>query len=149
MQPTTQPKTQPKTQTLLVTNINNKVDVNGNVLEIAQANQVIQLKLRLTTERRARILGVIHCPTRTFHVERKRSRHLFRKFMAYGFNHYVLANAERFDHVILEDEYTKWRIPREYILANGQYLHFKNNGGFELQIFMPLEKLEGYEIPKI
>lgn len=141
--------TQPKTRRLLVTSINTKVDTNGNTLEIAQANRFIQLKLRLTAERRARILGVIDCATRSFHVERKRSRHLFRKYRAYGFNHYVLANAVTFDRVVIEDEYTKWSVPREYILAHGQYLHFKNNGGFELQIFIALDKLEGYEIPKI
>ena len=69
--------------------------------------------------------------------------------MAYGFNHYVLANAVTFDRVVIEDEYSKWSVPREYILTNGQYLHFKNNGGFELQIFIGLDKLEAFEVPKI
>jgi len=144
-----QQQTQTQTRKIRVTSINGQIDGNGNTLEIAHAGNYLQLKLYLASERRGRKLGLIHLPSREFRVERKRHRHLFGKFQAYGFNHYVLDNAKRFDWVVLDDGYERWRVPREYLLANGQFLNFKNHGGFELQIFINLQQLEPWAIERV
>jgi hypothetical protein len=141
--------TQPKTRRLRVTSIKTQVDVNGNLLEIAEAGNYLQLKLFLASERRGRAIGLIHCPSREFRVERKRHRHLFKKFNAYGFNHYIMENAQRFDWVVLDDGYERWRVPREVILKHGQFLNFKNHGGFELQIFISLHQLAPYAVTRV
>jgi hypothetical protein len=82
---------------------------------------------------------------RQLEVMRERSKHLFRKFNAYGFNHHILANATLFDHVLLKEDNGVYNVPKEVILEKGKFMNFKNHGGFELQIFLPLDEIEKYK----
>jgi hypothetical protein len=110
-----------------------------------QLPHIITLYLALKEEKyRKRMVGSIFPKQRIFEVKRERNKHLFLKLNAYGFNYHILSNAQLFDLIVLRDEYSTWRIPREYILENGQIMNFKNNGGFELQIFIPLEQINQF-----
>jgi hypothetical protein len=120
-------------------------DEFGNELISEQNNENILLYLALKEENyRNRKLGLISKQKRIFEVKRERNKHLFKKLDAYGFNYHVLNNAQAFDNVLLKDEYSTWLIPREFILENGKIMNFKNNGGFELQIFVSLEKIQPF-----
>jgi hypothetical protein len=120
-------------------------DEFGNELISEQTNDNILLYLALKEENyRNRKLGVISKDKRIFEVKREREKHLFKKLDAYGFNYHVLKNAQAFDRVLLRDEYSTWLIPREFILEDGKIMNFKNNGGFELQIFVSLENINQF-----
>ncbi len=71
--------------------------------------------------------------------------HLFIKGNAYGFNDYVLREQNSFDWIRLSDETCHWKIPVKYILDNGKYLIFSQQG-FELQRFVSLEELEQFRV---
>lgn len=120
-------------------------DGNGNKLIIDHYPFHANIKLKLDSENRSRNVGTVDFQERTFLVKRQRENHLFRKMNAYGLNHYVLKEAKLFDRVILKDEKQEWAIPREFILENGKFLNFSNHGGFELQIFIPLDKINQFE----
>lgn len=108
-------------------------------------DKTITIDLKLGSEKRKRRLGVITKSTKTFKIKRIRTKHLFRKGNAYGFNHYVLSTGKSFDTVTLSDDFSDWKIPVSYILEKGKYLMFKQQG-FELQIFVSLGDLEPYRI---
>ena len=86
-------------------------------------------------------------PGRTFRIIKKRLKHLFRKTKSYGFNHYVMSNATKFDHVILMDEYATWKIPVKFIIDNGKFMEFSGKG-FEKQIFLTLNEIEQFKTEK-
>lgn len=117
----------------------------GNELISEQNKDTILLYLALKEENyRNRKLGIILKDKRIFEAKRERNKHLFKKLDAYGFNYHIIKNAQAFDNVLLKDEYSTWLIPREFILENGKIMNFKNNGGFELQIFVSLEKIQPF-----
>ena len=109
-------------------------DKFGN--SIIVLNNIISLKLK--SESRQREIGVINPKERYFAVNRIREKHLFRKNNSYGFNHYILANAKKYDAIKLSDDFGTWLIPNKLIIEKGSFLHF-NKDGFELQIFLPLD----------
>ena len=112
-------------------------DKFGN--SIIVENNIISLKLK--SESRKREIGVINPQERYFAVNRIREKHLFRKNNSYGFNHYILQNAKKFDKIKLSDDFGTWLIPIKLILEKGSFLHFNKNG-FELQIFLPLDVIQ-------
>ena len=99
------------------------------------------ISLQLKSEKRKREIGVINFKEKYLSVNRIRDKHLFRKNNSYGFNHYILSNAKKFDKIMLSDDYGTWLIPIKLILEKGSFLHF-NNEGFELQIFLPLDVIK-------
>jgi hypothetical protein len=109
-------------------------DKFGNSIIVSQ--NVISLQLK--AENRIREVGIINLQEKYLSVNRIREKHLFRKNNSYGFNHYILSNAKKFDKVMLSDDYGTWLIPIKLILEKGSFLHF-NKEGFELQIFLPLD----------
>jgi hypothetical protein len=119
------------------------VDGMGNEIIVFHNNNMLTLSLKLSGEKSSRELGFIDMKSRKFHVKRKREKHLFKKNSSYGFNHKLLNDAKHFDTIVLEDEHLTWEIPREFILKNGSFLHFKSDG-FERQIFIPLEKIKQF-----
>jgi hypothetical protein len=124
----------------------NKAVVNdgmGNEIIVIHNNNLLTLSLKLSGEKSSRELGFIDMRNRKLHVKRKREKHLFKKNSSYGFNHKLLNDAKHFDTIVLQDEYLMWEIPREFILKNGSFLHFKSDG-FERQIFIPLEKIKQF-----
>lgn len=125
-------------------------DGNGNQLIIDHFPTYANIKLKLKAEKKSRNVGTLDFSSRTLWVKREREKHLFRKMNAYGLNHYLLKEAKLFDHVRLRDEYHEWFIPREFILEKGQFLNFSNHGGFELQIFIPIDLIMDFkQIPTL
>jgi hypothetical protein len=121
-------------------------DEAGNIIESTHKGSTASLRLKLSSESYFRNVGSINMKTRQLELVRERSKHLFRKFNAYGFNHHILQNATLFDYVLLKDDKGAYNVPKQVILEKGKFLNFKNHGGFELQIFLPLNEIENYKI---
>ena len=51
---------------------------------------------------------------------------------------------KQFNTIRLQDEFNRWTIPLQYILENGEFLFFKEQG-FEKQIFISLNKIEQFK----
>ena len=120
------------------------LDEKGNELIAKTNDKIISLYLKLSTEKSERLLGIIDKNEKTFQIKRIREKHLFKRNKSYGFNHYVLKNAKTFDKIYLLDDITSWIIPVKFILENGSFMQFQQQG-FELQIFIPLEKIAKFE----
>ena len=116
-----------KSQVVIPDKYGNSIIVSGNIIS-----------LKLKSETRTREIGLINLQEKYLAVNRVRSKHLFRKNSSYGFNHYILLNAKKFDKIKLSDDIGTWLIPIKLILEKGSFLHF-NKDGFELQIFLPLD----------
>jgi hypothetical protein len=125
--------------------ITSKSDESGNLILIKNNGVRLILTLKLKSETKGRRLGIVNIDRKTFEVKRKREKHLFIKNQSYGFNHKLLIDATKFDKIRLSDEKNEWLIPKDYILNNGSFLHFKSSGGFERQIFIELDKLKEFE----
>lgn len=120
-------------------------DEQGDSLVSEHFDHVIKLSLKLKSEQgRKRLLGLIDEKSRVMTIRRKRDKHLHYKTNSYGFNHFILDNAKLFDDVLLIDDCGAYLIPRKYILEEGKFMNFKNNGGFELQIFLSLDLIEDF-----
>jgi hypothetical protein len=116
-----------------------------NTIRIQSNDKLIKLSLHLKGSE-PRMIGTITKSTRTIEMRRKMAIHLFRKGNAYGFNEYILRESKTFDWIRLRDDAgNDWKIPKKFILENGQYLNFKEQG-YELQLFVPLEMLEPYRV---
>lgn len=120
-------------------------DVKGNQLICKDNGKRIAITLKLVAEKgKGRRIGVINPKRRILEVRRNREEHLFRKFNGYGFNHKLLSDAKRFDNIMLNDNYERWLIPKQFILESKKYLNFLN-GGFELQVFVSLDEIEQFK----
>lgn len=119
-------------------------DSKGNSLVIEHYPAFANIFLKLSSERRKRSLGTLDFSSRVLFVKREKAKHLFRKMNAYGINHYLLKEAKLFDNINLHDEYHTWIIPRTFVLDEGNFLNFSNHGGFELQIFISLDKIKKF-----
>lgn len=120
-------------------------DDSGNALIVKRSGILLDLVLVLAGKHGERHLGTINTNTRTLQVRRNRSKHLMQAINGYGFNYMLLDTAQKFDWIRLVDDYATYSIPREFILKHGSILNFKQQG-FERQIFVSLEQLEGYKI---
>jgi hypothetical protein len=125
--------------------IRHKVDSSGNILRAYWYGDVSRITLSLAKEKREREIGVINHALRRFEIKRDPKRHLFLKFNAYGMNHSLL-NDQLFDSVLIEDGKNTWNVPNDWIIKNGKFLNFKNNGGFELQVFIPLDAITQFKV---
>jgi len=144
----TRTKTKPKVNQ--PTNVFTIRDEEDNKIISTHHGTFATVRLKLKAENFHREIGTIRFAEREFHVKRIRTKHLMWNSKQYGFNHYILDNAKTFDFVVIEDEVEMFRIPREVMLEKGKFMHFKNNGGFELQTFVSLATLEPYKIqPRI
>lgn len=124
-------------------------DSQGNNLLIRKEGKFINLFLKLSSESFNRKVGRINTETKVLHIKRKRGAHLFRKLNAYGICYQILEDGKLFDKIRIQDDFSEWLVPKSWILENKDkdFLHFKGNGGFELQIFLPLEKIEEFKRP--
>ena len=120
-------------------------DEQGNLVRCINNGSKIALSLKLKENPKPRKIGSIVISTKTLEVKRSRDKHLFRKNNSYGFNYKILKDAKLFDSVRLSDEQSEWLIPKTFILENGSFLHFKENGGFERQIFVEIDKLDRFK----
>lgn len=122
------------------------IDDSENYLQIKSNDKLIFLRLYLKGESKGRDIGTVTKSTRTIAMRRTRSKHLFKKLNAYGFNDYVLRNQSSVDWVRLSDDLgNHWKIPVNFILDSGTYLNFKGQG-FELQRFVSLDDLEQFRV---
>lgn len=119
-------------------------DEGGNKLRVQQNDKLTVLTLLLKGDK-PRKIGTVTKSTRTIQMKRRKDIHLFRKGNAYGFCYYVLNNQTSIDYVSLSDELNHWKVPVKFILDNGKFLFFKEQG-FEKQIFLSLEQLEQHKI---
>lgn len=128
-------------------------DTNGNQILCNQSGKdiIVTLKLKEQVGRRnyPRKLGTIDCEKRILVTKRNYRKHIMKANLSYGFNHFLLKEATKFDHILLEEKDGKERhrylIPRQKILEEGTFLHFKQIG-FEKQIFLSYEKIKTYEL---
>ena len=119
-------------------------DEAGNLLLIKNNGVRLLLTLKLKEQTKSRRIGIVNLGQKVFEVKRVRAKHLFRMNESYGFNYKILEEAKLFDSIRLKDDQQEWLIPKSFILENGSFLHFKNNGGYERQIFIELKKLEPF-----
>lgn len=118
---------------------------DDNSIMLKSNDRLIHISLRLKGDK-PRNIGTVTKSTRTIEMRRIRAVHLFRKLNAYGFNDYVLRQSKTFDWIRLSDDLgNNWKVPKDYILENGEYLNFKREG-FELQRFVSLENLEQFRV---
>lgn len=117
------------------------LDNSGNKILTEHFPSTVRILLQLKSEEKSRLIGTIDRATETLKIKRDRSRHLFLKNRSYGFNHNVLKLSKLFNKIHISDKEAKWLVTKEYILEKGEFLHFINNGGFELQIFVKLSVL--------
>lgn len=127
-----------------------RMDENGNSISTSREDNIIQIFLKLKSETRKRKIGFVNTNTKTLHISRVRAKHLFRKLNGYGFCYQIIHDAKLFNQVRIKDDYFEWLIPTEFILDknNAQFLHFKGNGGFELQVFISLDLMEQFKRPE-
>jgi hypothetical protein len=118
-----------------------------NYLRIKSNDKLIQLSLKLKSEKKLRRIGTVTKSTRTLEIKRKRDKHLHIKSNSYGFNYQVLDNKKTFDTIRLSDEFCDWKIPLSFIMEKGSFLFFKQQG-FEKQIFVTLEQIEQFRVKK-
>ena len=117
----------------------------GHRLEADEKDGFLYITLHLKGKKAGRNIGRVRLADRVLEVSRKREKHLMRKANAYGFNEYVMRNAQKFDTIELTDEYGTYAIPRQLILNMGKYLHFKEEG-FEKQLFLSLNIISNHKI---
>jgi len=127
-----------------------KQDEVGNKIIVELYKEHSAIYIKLASESVKRLIGNVLFKERTLFIERNSAKHLMRKGNAYGFNHYILANAKQFDFVIMYEEDTKqyYRIEREYMLKEGKFMFFKQQG-FEKQIFLTKEWIEFYHVTSV
>lgn len=120
------------------------VDSAGNKIIASNNGSRIKVLLKLQNELRSRLLGYINIKSKSIKITRKKEVHLLQKNNSYGFNHTLLLDAKRFDKILLKDEINSWKIPTQFILDNGKFLFFKEQG-FEKQIFISIEQLNQFK----
>ena len=119
-------------------------DSAGNKIIASNNGDRIKVLLKLNSELRSRLLGYVNIKSKSIKIIRKKEVHLLYKNNSYGFNHTLLADAKTFDKILLKDELNSWKIPTQFILDNGKFLFFKEQG-FERQIFISLEQLNQFK----
>jgi len=112
-----------------------KVGRTGNLLTIS-------LKLK---DRPLRDIGIVDMGSRIIMMKRERKKHLFKKTNSYGFNEYLIRNGKTFDKILLSDEDGFYLFPKEVVIENNSYLHFKSDG-YEKQLFLPLDIIYAYKV---
>lgn len=120
-------------------------DEVGNVLYVNTRGLNPSIYLKLKVEKRERLIGTLSEKHKFMQVKRKKAKHLHRKSDSYGFNHYVLSNAQRFNKVKVCDDDGQYMVPVKRILQDGEFLFF-NAKGFELQIFLKMDIIRGYKL---
>ena len=124
-------------------NIREMLDSEGNRIIATDRGNVISLDLKLKNEKKRRHVGDITKSTRTFFIVRRRGEHLHIKSNSYGFNYKIIEMSRLFDTIVIQDEHDRFRIKRQDILDNPNYLFFKQQG-FELQTFLSLQQLRQF-----
>ena len=123
-------------------------DEHQNKIIATECDKLIVLDLKLAAEPRRRRIGIITKSTGAFNIVRERGKHLHILSNSYGFNHKILEISKLIKEVVLTDNVTRYKIPKEYILEHGKFLFFKNQG-FELQTFVTLDELRQFEVRHI
>lgn len=119
-------------------------DNNGNKIYSQTRNWEIKYYLLLKWAQYPRTLWTYK--GWILYIKRDKEKHLYEKLQAYWFNDTLLKHlAAHWDVKIVVSEVgnkKKYNTSISYILEHWQYLHFATQW-FELQIFMPLSKMDG------
>jgi len=115
-------------------------DTDGNTIKVTATGKGATIKLYLSKEGRWRLIGNVDYVNRILKVRRKKDKHLHYKTGSYGFNYHILSHAKHFDHVEVTDEDGTYKHTVRYLLNEGTFLYFRENG-FEKQLFVTLDKL--------
>ena len=121
-------------------------DSQENKIISTESALIITVELKLVSEKRRRLVGVLTKSTGVFNVVRNREKHLHRQSNSYGFNFRIFEMSNHIKTVVLSDELMRYKIPIRYILENTNFLFFKQQG-FELQTFISLEQLNQFRVP--
>jgi len=116
----------------------------GNKIIASSNGTRIKVLLKLNSEIRSRLLGYINIKSKSIKIIRKKEVHMLQKNNSYGFNYTLLNDAKTFNKILLKDELNAWKIPTQFILDNGKFLFFKEQG-FEKQIFISIEQLNQFK----
>ena len=121
-------------------------DNDGNALIVRDCTpHQIKLSLQLSKEKRERTIGEINPELKILYLKRKRDRHLHYKSNSYGFNYHVLSTGQRFNDIVIIDEFGTFKIPKSHLIEKSKFLFFKQKG-FERQIFLPLDEMNKFKI---
>jgi len=122
-------------------------DEKGNLLVLKNNGKRVIVSLRLIGEgNRCRKVGIINLKQKRIEIRRNRAKHLFRKGDSYGVNYKLINDSTLFDFVSITDEFSRWVVPKQFIIDNGKILNFSNAGvGFEVQTFISLAQMEPFK----
>ena len=120
-------------------------DQYGNYFITQRTENSILIQLQLANENRVRNIGIVNRHDKFIEIIRDKSRHLFRKGNAYGFNEHLIKTAKTFDNVKLIDGDGVYLLPKSVILEKGRYMFFKEQG-FEKQLFLDMDIINGFKI---
>ena len=120
-------------------------DQYGNYFITQRTENSILIQLKLANENRVRNIGIVNRHDKFIEIIRDKSRHLFRKGNAYGFNEHLIKTAKTFDNVKLIDGDGVYLLPKSVILEKGRYMFFKEQG-FEKQLFLDMDIINGFKI---
>lgn len=123
-------------------------DDYANAIVAKNNGKRIIVSLKLSSETKHRRLGVVNLKQKTINIVRNRTKHLYRKLNSYGFNDTLLRQTTHFDTIRLRDEFESWKIPLNFILEHGKYLHHLQQG-FEKQRFISLPELAQFKVENI
>ena len=120
-------------------------DQYGNYFITQRTENSILIQLKLANENRVRNIGIVNRHDKFIEIIRDKSRHLFRKGNAYGFNEHLIKTAKTFDNVKLIDGDGVYLLPKSVILEKGRYMFFKEQG-FEKQLFLDMDIINEFKI---
>ena len=136
-------------------------DKNGNTLFLRifsnenKVDEYSSIHLKLTSEKKQRMLGHIDIGKKTFFCTRDMERHYHYKSEGFGFNWNILAD----DYLDIEyinlsvfhidengkDVKRRYIFPKSLIRDFGKVMNFKQQG-FELQRFIKFELIKNYKV---
>ena len=119
-------------------------DQENNIIS-TEGSKTIIIDIKLVSEKRRRRIGVLTKSTGAFNVVRTREKHLHRISNSYGFNYRILEMANKIKTIVLTDDVSRYKIPKDYVMKNTNFLFFKQQG-FELQTFVSLAQLQQFEV---
>ena len=117
-------------------------DRNKNLITLLNDGTI---ELKLATENRIRVIGKIK--DKILFVFRE-TKHLHYKTNSIGFNAALIENDFYFDTIELEYNGIKYLIPKNVLIDNSFYLHFKNTiigASYELQKFLSVDIIKKYK----
>jgi len=117
--------------------MNNKDNVS---IQLVQTSAPNKFKVKLILPDEVRWIGELNAFKEGTFFTKRRKEHLFKKLNALGISHQILISEELdYKWIVIDYDGKRLVTSREYFLAHGKLLHFKDKG-FEPQVFLPLSE---------